>query len=1035
MAPKPLSDFPRPQDDNGRGVHWTVNVYPPTGADLTYWVNELKTLQIKWLKLLDDGGGSSLPLCQALLANHIMPIVRLYREEPNPGHIGGREIDAVHRLVAAGVRYFETNNEPDLPDEWRGKQRPANWLDIVVDNFIYDADIILTEGGYPAFPAMGPGDKSNGIAKVVQRGRIDIFERGAWVAIHNYTLNHPLDYPNDPVNQAGRPLTPEDYESYRRWRYSDRSPEEAEALGISREDYRKYQDWAWDGRSRDMINALRAESLRPGQTIFEDANCFRSFEMWGQRIYETLGFYVPVMSTEGGPVVGWGDDKRYAKMSPQTQAEMQMEIMRFMQDEAPPWYFTCCTWLVASRPLGDFNPTWDQMSWYGHAWDRQFGLNGELPLVSSLKSTRSQVRHELRRVENPGVLQGIVTNHDRVAVAGLTLQLRQGDLVVATTTTDASGHYRFSVPAGEYDLFAPWVGIVVQDVALGEDDTDIIDLPSIDAGHFTISGVVRDASGAARPGVTVTLQRNGFIHATTKTAADGAYVFQPGVAGVYALAAPGASASAGVGPLQPHATADLVVPVPAGKRYFLTTKRLLPVAETQGRNLFYGRVVDAEGKGIKNIEMEMRWTKAAPGTQFPRTRTGQNPFLPDPDGYYEFLHSAGEFMVTVAQADFPSDVAEQLLTVGVPGREGDAITYEVDFQLRAVSSPVLAASRVSGSVPGGRVGQVVQLRGGGQEREIALDAGRTFRFEGLPAGVYDLILAGVGVVAPDLALDGSNQYESEFPLLGAIVGQVENLPPGPGSVRLISETFGFTRHAELSPDGHYRFTNLPGGIFRVEMGDNTIASAPHLVSDGRSVLEAPPFVLGPQPTTSTLRGVLHDFPDRPSPHTAVFLYHSLGGLPGDAAIATQMTDEDGAFAFTDLPAGGYALGADKQGIQILARDIKLDGHNDLAVTLLFPEDQMPAQPFARYYLLGVADPALRPALVRLAGPWLATQPPGVVGFSPQEAKKAANIVLLGDGISEEVVDDLIASGSHIDDLRHDLLTLAATLAPVPRPAS
>ena len=40
---------------------------------------------IKWVKLLDDGGGSSLELCKRLLAADIMPIVALYRVEPNPG--------------------------------------------------------------------------------------------------------------------------------------------------------------------------------------------------------------------------------------------------------------------------------------------------------------------------------------------------------------------------------------------------------------------------------------------------------------------------------------------------------------------------------------------------------------------------------------------------------------------------------------------------------------------------------------------------------------------------------------------------------------------------------------------------------------------------------------------------------------------------------------------------------------------------------------------------------------------------------------
>ena len=32
---------------------------------------------------------------------------------------------------------------------------PPNWMDIVVDNFIIDADKIIALGGLPAFPAYG----------------------------------------------------------------------------------------------------------------------------------------------------------------------------------------------------------------------------------------------------------------------------------------------------------------------------------------------------------------------------------------------------------------------------------------------------------------------------------------------------------------------------------------------------------------------------------------------------------------------------------------------------------------------------------------------------------------------------------------------------------------------------------------------------------------------------------------------------------------------------------------------------------------
>ena len=376
MPPKPIADFPRPPDDNGRGVHWSARVYHPTGDDLRNWMQELQALQIKWVKLLDDGGGSSIELCQALIDNGIMPVVRLYRARPNPGHIGGREIDTIKRLTQAGVYYIETNNEPDLPAEWQGGSKPENWLDIVVDNYIYDADVVISEGGLPALPAMGPGSSQNPLKMIVERGRRDIFENGGWMAIHNYTLNHPLDYPDDAVNQEGKPLTQADYDRYQRWQYSHLTPEEAEEKGVDFADYYKYQRWAWDGRSLEQLNKRRAQDKNPGDTIEDDHNCFRAWEVRGQIIHDALGYYVPVISTEGGPVVGWGDDLRYAKLNPETHAQWQMEIFRFMQDEAPEWYFSCCTWLLASKPLGDFNPTWDQMSWYTDAWNEQFGLAG-----------------------------------------------------------------------------------------------------------------------------------------------------------------------------------------------------------------------------------------------------------------------------------------------------------------------------------------------------------------------------------------------------------------------------------------------------------------------------------------------------------------------------------------------------------------------------------------------------------------------------------------------------------------------------------
>jgi hypothetical protein len=580
-----------------------------------------------------------------------------------------------------------------------------------------------------------------------------------------------------------------------------------------------------------------------------------------------------------------------------------------------------------------------------------------------------------------------------------------------------------------YDLAVQWVGVVARSITLGEGDTDIVDVPHLEpAGAYTISGTVRDTTGQTRSGVKVELRRQGLTHAETSTDAQGRYGFRPGVAGTYTVTAGEGGAQAVVSPDRPQATADVIIPAPAGLRYYLTEKRLLSKEETGNNRMFFGRVRDAQGRGLKGIELEMQWKNAAPGTVFPRTRTGQNPFRPDPDGYFEFLHSPGEFLIRVVQGDYPSDVADGLVTTGIPGREGDPISYEINFQLRAADAPPRRESAVTGNVPGGRVGQVVTLRQGQRKWEFALEADRRFRFSGLAAGVYELALAGIGLIRQDIVLDGSNTVNLDFPLLGAIVGRVENPPADRRRITLIAETYGFSRHAELTPEGAYRFTNLPAGTYRLELDDTLVSG---LVSDGLAALEVPPIRLGPtQPppsppsppsTSSRLSGSVRDAAGRPQTDVVVQLRREA------ATIATTRTDERGAYRFEGLAAGTYALAI---GDRILAADLVLDGSNALTVDLTYaPTAPTPARPLTRYYLLGLAEPALQPALVRLVGEWLRTQPPGVVGFSATEAAQATTVVVIGDGIADATVASLQAAGCQIVDLRRDLLALAATFAP------
>lgn len=823
-----IEDFPRPPDDNGRGVHWSARLYhDAVYPSLDHWIEQLAAMKIKWVKLLDDGGGSGLAFSQKLVAAGIMPVVRLFLAQLNPSYLSSRELDTVSRYVDIGVRYFESNNEPDLPAEWQNNAKPDNWLEIVVDNFIRDADGVLARGGLLALPAMGPGSRDNPISLVVQKGRRDLFERGCWVAIHNYTLNHPLDYPYDDVNQTGRPLTQEEFDYYARWQYSHLTYEQIQAQGIpiSADDYGKFNRWAWDGRTMEMVNQVRTSNKNPGHTIEDDANCFLGYRAAGKMMFDALGYYVPVISTEGGPVVGWGDDNRYAKMNPTTQKEYQLGIVRYMQSEAPPWYFAMCTWLLASRPLGDFNPTWEQMSWYTSAWNVQFGLEGKLPVVQALIDEPSVVRPELQL--GRGVIQGIARRADGQPVAGLALTLT-GLNRVLTSSSDAAGAFQFGrLSAGVYDLHSGdqvlQTGIVLEDDAA----VQTLDITLVDGRQSSLEGLVSDTAGRAQAGATVTVGSGEQQLASVQADAAGRYRVAGLAAGSYWLiTGDGGAAVAGIrldGWAGSYA-ANLTVPAPAGYRYVVVTQRLLSAAETGNDRKFFGRVLSETGDGLNGVTVEMAWMGAAPGTQFPRVVTPRDAFKPA--GNFEFLHSPGAFVLRVVEASWPSDETAPLPTANVPGREGDPISYEVNFQRRSSGAAAGAAS-LRGVVTNG-AGLGLTLWQGDPEQAgqpgqrswaMVLPASGAYAFGDLPAGPYTLALEGEGVVHAFTLADGAssafNYVVGVAPLTGDLAGVLQTHDGQAAAGRLVQLWQNDALLAETPSDtaGGFRFARLAVGRY------------------------------------------------------------------------------------------------------------------------------------------------------------------------------------------------------------------------------
>jgi hypothetical protein len=381
IGPLPLHAYPRPPQDNGLGIHWSTNPYGQSREIVDYFVAEMKAMGIKWVKFLNDGteGRHNEYLIEQLAAHGMMPVMRIYQKCNRPLDLG-----SLRRLVQhyrpKGVFYYELYNEPELEGEaggWCNGERPDP--ERMADMWVPAARAVQEEGGFPSLPSMFPPSTKDPnwrdsffirfLRRIKDTGNTGVLYR-SWGAIHNYFLNHPLRYPYDEVNLKGTPLQPEEISRY------GLSPAEVEAINLA----------------RTMARRPRAEGgYYVGSTIDEDNSCFLQFLAYRNRFYELFGFEIPLISTEGGATVGSSEDPRYPRVTPAIQAEMTIQALEYMLDEAPPYYFAFTTWLIAERAMDNFNPTWESWAWYKNR------EGDHLPVVDALKShsRRGQARRLL----------------------------------------------------------------------------------------------------------------------------------------------------------------------------------------------------------------------------------------------------------------------------------------------------------------------------------------------------------------------------------------------------------------------------------------------------------------------------------------------------------------------------------------------------------------------------------------------------------------------------------------------------------------
>jgi len=811
-----LKDYPRPPKDTGIGMHWSPGNSGSVGAGelRETWIPQLQRMGVTWVKLLHSGG---LELAELLLEADIMPVVRIYRHRPNSkdlrkAALGPKEIDWIKEYLAVGVRYFEFNNEPELPSEWEGGHAPSDAIDYVARAAIVDMETILGLGGYPAVPATAIGTKWDLIGKIIEHGGDYLFDEPVWLAVHNYTLNHPLDYPYDRVNRRGVALTPKEYRG----------------MGSD-----AWTGPRWGARTLAFINEQRKKNKNPRADIQDDPAGFLAFQRLADLAMKHLGRHLPIISTESGPIVGEDDDPRYPTTTPDIHAQVVAETAKIMMgtshryDPAPDYYFATAFWLMGASVLR-------AKGWEGHAWFSPRWPNGRLPAVDALENLSKRVRHfEFDEEPAPvligdrarSMVSGVIHGHPNMRVI-----LRSAGYA-ADAYTDDQGRFRIeSLPKGKYRLSVPGTEIIRLgieldgrnhvELALGEPPIQVQPGPPPDdqpergwrvrvedAGEAAGFSIVRvSVEGKANLPVHITAEGwEGVTHLTGSKPEFGPFAleFAPLGPGQYIIEPEGLDVQARID-LDENQLVEVAF-YPAGEREEESGE------EKPAQSRIEGVIVHGAG---------MRVHLTGPENQVWET-------FADEEGRFEFeALPAGEYALRLPDVD----IIRQLT---LDGQEAARLEME------APDVEVPHYSTISGRVTHG-AGREVMLKGPGVEMTALVDEKERYLFTGLGPGQYYVRVKDTLRRRGGLRMTGRNHRVVNFSLSAAapsesvICGQV---PDGAGWQVYLRSPDDREVIQVLDEDGEFEFTHLKAGEYELILHTPEAEFVERVTVDGENRVE------------------------------------------------------------------------------------------------------------------------------------------------------------------------------------------------------
>ena len=118
------------------------------------------------------------------------------------------------------------------------------------------------------------------------------------------------------------------------------------------------------GRSDLLERAWLPVQNYMGNRPLDDLQGFRRFQLYHQILQEETGVTLPIISTEGGAVIGDVEEPGLPPITEQLVAQRTVDAYRFMAQEAPDYYFAFMPWLLVNVDAGGYSTAWESQAWF-----------------------------------------------------------------------------------------------------------------------------------------------------------------------------------------------------------------------------------------------------------------------------------------------------------------------------------------------------------------------------------------------------------------------------------------------------------------------------------------------------------------------------------------------------------------------------------------------------------------------------------------------------------------------------------------------